>query len=220
MFPENIAKRLENAGIVAVMVVENAADAVPLARALLAGGIDVMEITMRTPAALEAIRGIRGEVPEMEVGAGTVLTADQVRECQAAGASFAVAPGTSPRTIEAARDCGLPFAPGVMSPSDIETALGFGCRVLKYFPAESAGGIAHLKNIAAPYAHLRLRFVPTGGIGLDNLPIYLASPLVAAVGGSWIAKAEQIAARDWPKITATALASKEIVLKLHNKKRS
>ncbi|MCC6125895.1 MAG: bifunctional 4-hydroxy-2-oxoglutarate aldolase/2-dehydro-3-deoxy-phosphogluconate aldolase [Pirellulales bacterium] len=220
MFCEEVKNRLEAAGVVAVTVVEHAADAVPLARALLAGGIDAMEITMRTAAALDALRAIRAEAPEMEVGAGTVLTPEQARECKAAGASFAVAPGTSPRTMQAAQDCGLSFAPGVMTPSDIETALGFGCRVLKYFPAETAGGIAHLKHIAAPYAHLALRFMPTGGINLDNLPAYLESPLVAAVGGTWLAKTEQIAAGDWPKITATALASKEIVLQLRNKNRS
>jgi 2-dehydro-3-deoxyphosphogluconate aldolase / (4S)-4-hydroxy-2-oxoglutarate aldolase len=211
MFPEALLKRLHNAGIVAVTAVEKVSEAVPLARALLAGGLDVFELTLRTPAAIDSIRAIRAELPEMEVGAGTVLTAQQVRECKAAGAAFAVAPGTAPHTIQAAQDCGLPFAPGVMSPSDIETALGLGCRVLKFFPAETAGGIAHLKNIAAPYAHLRLRFMPTGGINLDNLQAYLALPMVAAVGGSWLAKTEQIAAHDWPAITATALASKKLV---------
>jgi 2-dehydro-3-deoxyphosphogluconate aldolase / (4S)-4-hydroxy-2-oxoglutarate aldolase len=211
MFPELLIKRLHEAGIVAVTVVENAAAAVPLARALFAGGIEVMELTLRTPAALGALRAIRAEVPEMVVGAGTVLTAEQACDCKAAGAAFAVAPGTSPRTIEAAKDCGLPFAPGVMTPSDIEMAIGFGCRMLKYFPAATAGGLAHLKNIAGPYAHLKLRFMPTGGLSLDSLPTYLESPLVAAVGGSWLAKADEISARDWPKITANAAASKTIV---------
>jgi 2-dehydro-3-deoxyphosphogluconate aldolase / (4S)-4-hydroxy-2-oxoglutarate aldolase len=212
MFPEAISKRLCDAGLVAVTVVEDAAVAVPLARALLAGGIDVMELTLRTPAALDAIRAIRAEVPELVVGAGTVLTPEQVFDCKSAGAAFAVAPGTSVRTLEAAKDCGLPFAPGVMTPSDIETAIGFGCRVLKYFPASTAGGLDHLKNIAAPYAHLKLRFMPTGGISIDTLPNYLDLPIVAAVGGSWICKADQIAAHDWPKITAAAAAAKKIVL--------
>ncbi len=216
MFPEELINRLHNAGVVAVTMVDKVADAVPLARALLAGGIEVLELTLRTPAALDSIRAIRAEVPEMLLGAGTVLKPEQVRECQAAGAAFAVAPGTSPRTLEAAQECGLPFAPGVMTPSDIETALGFGCRMLKYFPAETAGGIAHLKNIASPYAHLQLRFMPTGGIKPENLQAYLSSPLVAAVGGSWLAKAEQIAAQDWPKITATAAASIALVKQIRN----
>jgi 2-dehydro-3-deoxyphosphogluconate aldolase/(4S)-4-hydroxy-2-oxoglutarate aldolase len=211
MFPEDLAKRIHRAGIVCVTMVENVSDAVPLAKALLAGGIDVLELTLRTPAALDAIRVIRDEVPEILLGAGTVLNCEQVRQCKAAGAAFAVAPGTSPRTLQAAQDCDLPFAPGVMTPSDIETALGFGCRVLKYFPAETAGGLAHLKIIASPYAHLKLSFMSTGGITLDNLPTYLASPLIAAVGGSWLAKAEQIAAKDWAKITASASASKNLV---------
>jgi 2-dehydro-3-deoxyphosphogluconate aldolase / (4S)-4-hydroxy-2-oxoglutarate aldolase len=216
MFPQHLIDRLRDAVVVSVTVVDDAADAVPLARALLAGGIGALELTLRTPAAIDGIRAIRAEVPEMLLGAGTVLTAQQVRECKAAGAAFAVAPGVSPRTLEAAQDCGLPFAPGVMSPSDIETALGFGCRMLKFFPAETAGGIAHLKNIAAPYAHLGLRFMPTGGINLDNLQAYLVLPMVATVGGSWLAKTEQIAAHDWPAITATALASKKLVQQIRN----
>lgn len=216
MFPQPLIDRLRSATIVSVTVVDDAANAVPLARALLAGGITAVELTLRTPAALDGIRAIRAEVPEMLLGAGTVLTLEQVCDCKAAGAAFAVAPGVSPHTLEAARDCGLPFAPGVMTPSDIETALAFGCRVLKYFPAETAGGIAHLKNIAAPYAHLGMHFMPTGGITLENLQTYLSSPLVAAVGGSWLAKPEQIAAHDWPKITATAAASMALVKKIRN----
>jgi 2-dehydro-3-deoxyphosphogluconate aldolase / (4S)-4-hydroxy-2-oxoglutarate aldolase len=217
MFPQPLIDRLRSAGIVAVTVVDAAANAVPLAQALLAGGITALELTLRTPAALDGIRAIRAEVPEMLLGAGTVLTPEQVRDCKAAGAAFAVAPGTSPSTIQAAQDCGLPFAPGVMTPSDIETALAFGCRMLKYFPAETAGGIAHLKNIAAPYAHLGMHFMPTGGITLEILQAYLSSPLIAAVGGSWLAKAEQIAAHDWSKITATAAASMSLVKQIRNK---
>jgi 2-dehydro-3-deoxyphosphogluconate aldolase / (4S)-4-hydroxy-2-oxoglutarate aldolase len=216
MFSDTVEKSLCRSGVVPVTIVENVSQAVPLARALLAGGIDVIELTLRTPAALDSIRAIRAEVPAMKVGAGTVLTPEQVRQCQAAGATFAVAPGTNPHTIQTAQDCGLPFAPGVMTPSDIEAALGFGCRMLKFFPASTAGGLAHLKIIAAPYLHLGLRFMPTGGIDLTQLQAYLESPLIAAVGGSWITKTDLIKSQNWTEITALAQASKKFVQQARN----
>jgi 2-dehydro-3-deoxyphosphogluconate aldolase/(4S)-4-hydroxy-2-oxoglutarate aldolase len=147
----------------------------------------------------------------MLVGAGTVLSSDQVREVKAAGASFAVAPGTNRTILAAAQEVELPFAPGVMTPSDIETALGMGCRMLKFFPAESAGGVKHLKAMAAPYAHLGVKFMPTGGIKAGQLSDYLAVSTVAAVGGSWLATGAQIDAGEWDAITAQASAAMEIV---------
>ena len=163
-----------------------------------------MELTLRTPAALDALRAIAAEVPELLAGAGTVLTPGQVRDVVAAGAAFGVAPGTNPKVIAAARQEGLFFMPGVATPSDIEVAVEHDCRALKFFPAEACGGLAYLKNMAAPYAHLGLRFVPLGGISTGNVRGYLQDELILAVGGSWIAPRERIAAGDWSAITQTA----------------
>ncbi|MDA8527272.1 bifunctional 4-hydroxy-2-oxoglutarate aldolase/2-dehydro-3-deoxy-phosphogluconate aldolase [Opitutaceae bacterium] len=211
MFAEETCQQLSAAGVVPVVVINDAASAVPLAQALLAGGVKIIELTLRTAAGLDAIKAIASEVPEMLVGAGTVLSSDQVREVKAAGASFAVAPGTNRTILAAAQEVELPFAPGVMTPSDIETALGMGCRMLKFFPAESAGGVKHLKAMAAPYAHLGVTFMPTGGIKAAQLSDYLAVPTVAAVGGSWLATGAQIDAGEWDAITAQASAAMEIV---------
>lgn len=211
MFTEEIRIRLSVAGVVPVVVINDSAKAVPLARALLAGGVGVIELTLRTAAGIAAIRAIATEVPEMLVGGGTVLTTDQVREVKTAGAAFAVAPGTSRTTLAAAQEVGLPFAPGVMTPTDIETALSMDCRLLKFFPAESAGGVPHLAAMSAPYAHLGVKFMPTGGIKAAQLADYLAVRTVAAVGGSWLATAAQIEAGDWQAITAQAAAAMKIV---------
>lgn len=213
MIPDSIKTRISEAGIVAVLVIDDAANAVGLARALLAGGIGVMELTLRTDAALDSLRTIRAEAPEMLAGIGTVLTPAQVHAAKDAGAAFAVAPGFNPRVVGAARDAELPFAPGICTPSDIEGALEFGCNVLKFFPAESCGGLKRLNDMAAPYAHLGLRYIPLGGINAGNLASYVASPLVAAVGGSWLAKRETIAARGWDAIAANAREAKAIIAK-------
>lgn len=190
--------------VVAVLVVDEMDDAVPLARALLAGGVGAMELTMRTPAALESLRWIQCEVPEMAAGAGTVLTPEQVREVKAAGAQFAVAPGMQRRVLEAAAEQGLPFAPGIATPSDIEAALEFDCRVMKFFPATPMGGLDYLKSMAAPYLHLGLQFIPLGGLNEGNLSEWISSPLVCAVGGSWIAPRELIREKNWAEITNRA----------------
>ena len=211
MFAEETRNRLSAAGVVPVVVINDAANAVPLAHALLAGGVKVIELTLRTAAGLDAIKAIASEVPDMLVGAGTVLSPEQVREVKAAGAAFAVAPGTNRTILAAAQEGDLPFAPGVMTPSDIETALSMGCRMLKFFPAESAGGVTHLKAMAAPYGHLGVKFMPTGGIKAAQLADYLAVPTVAAVGGSWLATGAQIDAGQWDTITAQSAAAMEIV---------
>ncbi len=143
--------RLHRAGVIAVLVIDDADDAVPLARALITGGVDCIELTLRTPIAIDAMKRIRVEVPEMFVGAGTVLTPEQVNEVKAAGAAFGVAPGMNPRVVAEARRIGLPFAPGICTPTDIELALEQDCRLLKFFPSEPSGGLAYLRSIAAPY---------------------------------------------------------------------
>lgn len=195
--------------VVAVLVIDREEDAVPLAEALLAGGVDVMELTLRTEAAMGALKRIRQAVPDMTAGIGTILTTDQVKEVHDADAAFGVSPGLNPAVIEAAAECALPFAPGIATPSDIEGALAHGLHTLKFFPAELSGGLPYLRAIAAPYQHLGVRFLPLGGLNLDNMATYLADASVAAIGGSWIAKREAIAAGDWQAITANAKAACE-----------
>ena len=207
-FDPEIQKRLRTCGVAAVLVIENSEHAIPLAKALLEGGIDAMELTLRTPAAIEAIRTIRRSVPEMLVGAGTVLTPAQVTEVTDAGAAFAVSPGVNPQVLDAAALAGISFAPGIMTPTDIETAIAHDCKLLKFFPAESSGGLAHLKNIAAPYRHLGLEFFPLGGLTQDNMTTYLADPAVAAVGGSWLAKSDIIKSENWGQSTEIAAAAR------------
>ena len=203
-FNAELAAKIKQCGMVAVLVIDDPENAVDLAKTLLDNGINVMELTLRTPAALEALRIIRKEVPQMIAGAGTVLTTAQVDEVKAAGAEFAVAPGFNPRVVGRARELGLSFAPGIMTPSDIEAALEIGCRMLKFFPAETTGGLKHLKAMAAPYVHLGVSYIPLGGINAANLASYIGSSLVGAVGGSWIATRELIASKDWAAIGRNA----------------
>jgi 2-dehydro-3-deoxyphosphogluconate aldolase/(4S)-4-hydroxy-2-oxoglutarate aldolase len=197
--------------VVAVVTVENPEDAAPIARALLAGGVGAIELTFRTARAAEAIRRIRAEVPEILVGAGTLLNRPHVEAAIEVGAEFGVAPGCNPSTIAAARECGLPFAPGVMTPTDMEIALEHGCRVLKYFPASNLAGPSALESMAAPFAHLGLRFIPLGGINLASLPQWLASPSVLCVGGSWLAPREVIQRQDWAALQRDAQQAAEVV---------
>jgi 2-dehydro-3-deoxyphosphogluconate aldolase/(4S)-4-hydroxy-2-oxoglutarate aldolase len=204
MIPYYISKRIESTGIVAVLVIDREEDGPELAKALLEGGVDIMELTLRTPAAIGALRRIRAEVPDMLAGAGTVLTPAQVEEVKNAGAEFAVSPGVNPRVMQAAKEAGLPFAPGISTPSDIEQALEFDCRLLKFFPAEASGGLARLKAMSAPYQHLGVRFVPLGGVSEKNMSAYLADPLIAALGGSWLAPREAIMEKRWSQITELA----------------
>lgn len=196
MIERILAKR-----IVPVVVLDCANDAEPLAEALLAGGLDIMEITFRTEAAQESIQRIAKAFPEVLLGAGTVLDGDQAKRARDAGAVFGLAPGLNPQTIEAAREVGLEFSPGVMTPSEIEQALSFECKLLKFFPAEAAGGVTMLKSLSGPYAHTGVKFIPTGGITSENLQDYLKLPVVAAIGGSWMVGKDLIAGGKWEEIT-------------------
>ncbi|MFI0226264.1 bifunctional 4-hydroxy-2-oxoglutarate aldolase/2-dehydro-3-deoxy-phosphogluconate aldolase [Streptomyces lydicus] len=196
------------APVLPVVVLDDAADAVPLARALVAGGLPAIEVTLRTPAALDAIRAIAEEVPEAVVGAGTVLTPEHVDAAGAAGARFLVSPGWSPRLLRAMRVCGLPFLPGVSTASEVVTLLDEGVTELKFFPAEAAGGTAYLKSLAAPLP--QARFCPTGGIGLASAPSYLALPNVACVGGTWMLPADALAAKDWDRVRRLAKEAAEL----------
>jgi len=209
-FPTEMLQRIERSGVIAVLVLENAADAVPLANALLAGGVDAMELTLRTDAAIDALRRIRQQVPKMLAGIGTVLNVDQIDEIVAAGAQFAVSPGLNPDVVQKAKDAGLPFAPGVMTPTDIEVAIGLGCRELKFFPAVPSGGLTMLNSIRAPYAHLGIRFLPLGGINADNMTAWLSDPGVVAVGGSWLTPKDMIRNQNWGEITRRASQARKI----------
>lgn len=215
-FDPTLAARVEKAGIVAVLVIDDAKDAVPLARALLDGGVNVMELTLRTPAALDALREIRANVPEIVAGVGTILTPAQVQSVVEVGGAFGVAPGVNPRTLAAAREAGLSFAPGVSTATDIEIAVEHGCRLLKLFPCEPMGGLPYLKAVAAPYAHLGLKYIPLGGVNAKNMATYLAEPLIAALGGSWLAPRDQIKAGNWDAITTLAREASETIKSIRN----
>ncbi len=213
-FPDTLIQRLEKSAVVAGFSIEKPEQAVPVAKALLAGGIDAIELTFRTPAALEAVKAIAEAVPEILLGVGTILTPEQVDQVKEAGAHFAVAPGMNPRVIRAAADAGLPFAPGISTPSELEAAVELGCRFLKFFPAEAAGGIAYLRSMGAPYKHLGIQYFPLGGLNASNMVDYLKEPNVPTIGGSWIVKKELVDNEDWAGITASAAA----VCKILNEK--
>ena len=190
------------APVVPVLVVEDAVTAVPLARALVAGGLKAIEVTLRTEGAMEAIRAVAAEVDGAVVGAGTVLTAEQVEQSVAAGARFMVSPGAAPGLLAAVEDSPVPLLPGSASASEAMALLERGYRFQKFFPAEPAGGAAYLKSLASPLA--AIRFCPTGGISRDTAGRYLALPNVVCVGGSWVAPADKLAAGDWAAIEALA----------------
>lgn len=193
--------------VIPVIVIEDAEDALPLAAALLEGGIDVIEVTFRTAAAAAAISRISKAFPEMLLGAGTVLSREQADRAVEAGAGFGLAPGLNPAVVEHFQSLGGLFIPGVMTPSEIEQGLALGCRLLKFFPAGAAGGVSMLKALSGPYASQEVKFCPTGGINLDNMTDYLALPMVAAIGGSWLATKQQIADKQWAVITRQAKAA-------------
>ncbi|GAA2611669.1 bifunctional 4-hydroxy-2-oxoglutarate aldolase/2-dehydro-3-deoxy-phosphogluconate aldolase [Streptomyces tubercidicus] len=188
--------------VIPVVVLHDADDAVPLARALVAGGLPAMEVTLRTPAALDAIRAVAEEVPEAVVGAGTLLSPEQVEDALVAGARFLVSPGWSPRLLGAMKDSGVPFLPGVSTASEVVTLLEEGVTEMKFFPAEAAGGTPYLHSLASPLP--QARFCPTGGIGLESAPSYLALPNVGCVGGTWMLPADALAAKDWGRVRQLA----------------
>jgi 2-dehydro-3-deoxyphosphogluconate aldolase/(4S)-4-hydroxy-2-oxoglutarate aldolase len=197
-------QRIATRRLVPVAVLESAESAVPLARALVRGGIPVLEITFRTACAAECIRRIAADVPEMLVGAGTLLDGGQVAEARRSGAAFGVAPGLNEATLDRAAREGLPFIPGIATASDIERALARGLTLLKFFPAEPLGGTAMLAALAAPFLHRGVRFIPLGGVGPAHLPAYLKMPCVAAVGGSWMVDRKLVASGRWDEVERLA----------------
>ena len=192
---------LDQFPVIPVIVIDDVADAKPLANALLEGGLNIIEVTFRTAAAAGAIESIANAFPEMLVGAGTVVTPEQAQIAIDCGSKFGLAPGTDPETIAYFKERDVPFIPGIMTPTDIQAAVKAGCDYLKFFPAGAAGGSKLLKAMAAPYANLGVKFCPTGGVSLDNMNEYLSIPEVFAIGGSWLATKAQIANKDWSAIT-------------------
>ncbi len=205
----NALERLRNAGVVPVVVLERAEDAVPAARAMLAGGVDVMEITFRTAAAAEAIRNVAAECPEMLVGAGTVLTVEQCEKAVALGAKFIVSPGFDAEIVDWCVERGVAVAPGCVTPTEIMAALKRGLSVVKFFPAGIYGGLKAMKALAAPFG--QVKFIPTGGVSADNLAEYAAAPFVHAVGGSWLCPKADVAAGNFARIAELCAQSRRIV---------
>ncbi|MDB4875057.1 MAG: 2-dehydro-3-deoxyphosphogluconate aldolase/4-hydroxy-2-oxoglutarate aldolase [Gemmatimonadetes bacterium] len=193
-----VIARLRVVRVVPVIVIDDADDAVPLARALADGGLACAEITFRTPRAAEALRRITAEVPDLFAGAGTVLIPAQAAAARDAGAQFVVAPGFSPAVVDYCQAHGIPVYPGVATPTEVEAVLATGITTMKFFPAEPMGGVAFLKAIAAPYVDVQ--FIPTGGINAGNIGSYLAFPRVVACGGSWMAPTDWIAAKQFDRI--------------------
>ncbi|MFB7013075.1 MULTISPECIES: bifunctional 4-hydroxy-2-oxoglutarate aldolase/2-dehydro-3-deoxy-phosphogluconate aldolase [unclassified Streptomyces] len=193
---------LDLAPVVPVVVLEDAADAVPLARALVAGGLPAIEVTLRTAAALDAIKAIAAEVPDAVVGAGTVISVSNVSDTVAAGARFLVSPGWTDALLDAMKASGVPFLPGVSTTSEVVALLERGITEMKFFPAEAAGGTAYLKALSSPLP--QARFCPTGGISPASAPSYLELPNVGCVGGSWMIPAEAVAAKDWARVERLA----------------
>ncbi len=196
------ASVLDLAPVIPVVVLDDAADAVPLARALVAGGLPAIEVTLRTEAALDAIRAMAAEVPEAVVGAGTVLNAAHVDAAVAAGSRFLVSPGWTPSLLESMKASGVPFLPGVSTTSEVVTLLERDVTEMKFFPAEAAGGTPYLKSLASPLP--QARFCPTGGITLTSAPAYLALPNVGCVGGTWMLPADALRAKDWSRVEQLA----------------
>lgn len=220
MFSKNTAavvEAFEKIKIIPVLALESADQGLKLCEVLMNNGLPAAEITFRTAAAEETIRRAAKEFPGMTLGAGTVLNTDNLMRARDAGASFAVAPGFNPTVVRAAVEAGFPFVPGVCTPSEIEQAFEAGCFFLKFFPAEAAGGVKMLQNFLAPYRHLGIRFMPTGGVSPANVESYLAIPEIVAVGGTWLAKAKDISAAaasgDWSAIAAIASEASAVAAK-------
>ena len=210
----NIVETLGGAGIIPVIVIEREEQAVPLAKALVKGGLPVLEVTFRTAAAAAAIAAIRREVPEAIVGAGTILTVEQLKAAKAAGAVFGVAPGFDPTIIAAAKAEDLPFCPGIATASELSQALTAGCKMVKFFPAEAAGGVKMIKNFLGAFRFTGVKFMPTGGVKPDNVADYLSVPEIVCCGGTWLVPKDALASGDYAAIESLASEASALVKKL------
>ena len=197
---DQIAELIRQATVIPVLTIERLEDAVPLARALVAGGVRTLEVTLRTAVAIEAAKAMIADVPDAIVGIGTILNGDDLARAEALGAKFGISPGATPELLKAAAASRLPFAPGIATASELMQALAHGFDVVKFFPAEQAGGIKALRALAGPFPNVRV--CPTGGIGEANAATWLAEPNVLAVGGSWLCPASDIRSGNWAGITA------------------
>jgi 2-dehydro-3-deoxyphosphogluconate aldolase / (4S)-4-hydroxy-2-oxoglutarate aldolase len=218
MEADTIYSQISRLGVVPVIAIDNPDCALPLADALVAGGLPIIEITFRTAAAAPVIELLSRERPHVLVGAGTVLTLENLHAAKKAGARFALAPGLNPEIVRGAQAVGLPFVPGIATPSEIEQALGLGCSTLKFFPATQMGGVSMINALAGPYSHMGVRFLPTGGINLTTLESYLACKAVAAVGGTWIAPKEVFTSGKWMEIQRRCAETVEIVRRVRASK--
>ena len=206
--------KMEASGVVPVIAIESAELALPMADALVKGGLPVAEITFRTAAAAEVIALLKKERPGLFLGAGTITSVDQLERAQECGAVFGVTPGLNSEVVKRSIEIDFPLFPGVLTPSEIEGGLSLGLKVMKYFPAEASGGIPMLKAVSAPYNHLGVRFIPTGGVNINNLADYLSLPQVLVCGGTWIAKKEVISAKQWDVIERNAAEVVKLVSKI------
>ncbi len=195
-----IEESLRQTCVIPVAVIDDAEDALPLVDALIAGGINALELALRTDAAPEAIATIAKERPGFILGAGTVLTPDQMRKCLHSGVKFAVSPGLSTELVRKAAELRLPYFPGVATPTEVQAAVALGCRVMKLFPAEVSGGVQLVRALHSVFGHLGVSYIPLGGLGLTEAAAYLEEPGILAVGGSWIAPRRAIANKDWTSI--------------------
>ncbi len=216
MEDKTLIEKIERLGVIPVIAIESPALALPLADALIDGGLPAVEITFRTKAAGEVIKKLKEERPQLLLGAGTILSIDNLIQAKECGAAFGVAPGLNPEIVKKAREIGFPFFPGVMTPSEIDMALSLRIRFLKFFPSEASGGLKMLKAVSAPFSHLGVKFIPTGGINMDNLRDYLEDKSVLAVGGTWIASKGMISAQKWDAIKANAQAAKKRVSEMRD----
>ena len=205
-----VLSRLSTAGVVPVVVIENAKDAVPAAEAMLRGGIDVMEITFRTAAAPDAIRAVSESCPEMLIGAGTVITLEQCKQAVDCGASFIVSPGFNREVVAWCVEQGIAVTPGCVTPTEIMEAMSLGLKVLKFFPANVYGGLSAMKALSGPFGGIK--FIPTGGVNSQNLADYISAPFIHAVGGSWVCPKADISAGNFEKITQLCLEARKAVL--------
>ena len=196
----DILKRLGNAGVIPVVVIEDAKDAVPTAKAMLSGGVDVMEITFRTAAAPDAIKAVAEQCPDMLVGAGTVITLEQCKKAVECGAKFIVSPGFDEDVVKWCVDNGVAVTPGCVTPTEITAAMKLGLKVVKFFPANVYGGLTAMKSLSGPFGSIK--FIPTGGVNAQNLSEYISAPFIHAVGGSWLCAKKDISEGNFDKITA------------------
>ena len=211
MFSKELLDKITKSKIVAGFSVQNLDDAIPIAKSLMEGGINIIELTLRTKNSLKAVEMIAKSVQDMVIGVGTILTTDQLLQVKDNGAHFGVSPGLNKRVLQYAEEIDFSFAPGIATPSDLDCAIDMGCRFVKFFPAEGMGGVNYLKSISAPFNHLDVKYFPLGGINSNNMKEYLNIDNVIAIGGSWIVKHQLVLNKQWKEITKRAFEVRNII---------